>query len=55
MRPSCFPGNRQTWIFDALWMAVDDMPWLWITDVLRPQGRFGLRWYASRLFNRRYE
>lgn len=54
MRPSRFPRGR-TWIFDALWIAVDDTPWLWITSVLRPQGRFSLRWYASRLFNRRYE
>lgn len=34
---------------------MDDTPWLWITNVLRPQGRFGLRWHASGFFNRRYE
>lgn len=59
--PFCLPvlreflGKRRTPIIVVVWITVHNTPGLWITRVLRPQGRFSLQWCSPKLFNRRYE
>lgn len=50
-----FSGKRRTPITVVVWITVHNTPGLWITRVLRPQGRFSLQWCSLKLFNRRYE
>ena len=50
-----FSGKRRTPIIVVVWITVHNTPGLWITRVLRPQGRFSLQWCSPKLFNRRYE
>ena len=47
--------DRLTVTTMLLWITVHNTPGLWITRVLRPQGRFSLQWCSLKLFNRRYE
>ena len=50
-----FRENDRTPIIVVVWITVHNTPGLWITRVLRPQGRFSLQWCSPKLFNRRYE